>query len=451
MGNLPADRKQVIRDEVFESDLHAAKEDEFLQAEDLLQFKLEAVERAQTRILSEIEASIVEKKWEDAIALWYPVNEKLPELTAKGLDVPVRAKMAFVLGQVKRFDEAIKELDICIEVQPEIFLHHHSLAYTAYSSLWAAKNREIFLAGKERNNRIQKAHTHFQAARAIRPNGVTNAYREGMLYKEIESKTKKSLPLFLKAIKNWESLESDEKEARHQERKNYIKSLYQAASVLLKEGNAGKALAVIQRCLKEDEASNHIGLVFKYFALGKVQYHLNRYAEARDALLFAVQCGSGQPIDFVNELLARTYLAMDSCEKAQDSLGKIPEKRRRPYICWTESDILLAKGEYARAADVLKRSAQHDRRSKHKSLIRLAKIEYFLKNFQKTRLCAEEALRFYRENWDNVYTDALFWQALGAYRSGASDVARRAADELKDANPQYPKLNVLIAKLNTVD
>jgi len=47
-----------------------------------------------------------------------------------------------------------------------------------------------------------------------------------------------------------------------------------------------------------------------------------------------------------------------------------------------------------------------------------------------------------------VFADALFWQALGAYQSGETDAALKAAGELKDIDPYYPKLNVLITKLN---
>ena len=56
----------------------------------------------------------------------------------------------------------------------------------------------------------------------------------------------------------------------------------------------------------------------KYFAPGKVQFHLNRFA---DALLFAAKCRHDGPLDFVFELLARTYLAMGTAGKAREAVA----------------------------------------------------------------------------------------------------------------------------------
>ena len=49
------------------------------------------------------------------------VDEKNPELAASGTDLSIREKVAFALGQVKRFDEAVKELETCIAREPENF------------------------------------------------------------------------------------------------------------------------------------------------------------------------------------------------------------------------------------------------------------------------------------------------------------------------------------------
>jgi len=187
-------------------------EDEFLTLESLVAFKNAAAERRLKQVLADIEEMTRENRWEDILAMITPVEDRLPELIGQGLDTRVREKLAFALGHLARFDEAIKELQICLGREPDNFHLHSSLAYTAYNSLYAAKNREIFLSGKIRSVRIHLAHTHFQAAQALRPDGVTNFYRQGMLYKQIEGKPALALPLFQKAVNNWDRLTEEEKQ-----------------------------------------------------------------------------------------------------------------------------------------------------------------------------------------------------------------------------------------------
>lgn len=226
--------------------------DEFFAPSDLVSVGRQAAERAMQRVLAEMEELQREKKWEELVATFHPAEEKAPELVVYGMDAQVRAGVAFAMGQVGRFDEAISELLICVEKEPDNFRYHSFLAYTAYDSLYAALNRRILLTGKSRADRVTLAHTHFKKAQALRPAGVTNFYREGMLFRRLEGKTVDALPLFLRAVSNWDILEDTEKERRHQERKNYIKALYQSASSLLETGRGKEALEALKRCMRED-------------------------------------------------------------------------------------------------------------------------------------------------------------------------------------------------------
>ena len=88
--------------------------------------------------------------------------------------------------------------------------------------------------------------------------GITNFYRQGMLYSQIENKPKPGLALFNTACANWEKLSEKEQGQRHQEKKNYIKSLYQSASLLLDAGNGFGALERIKKYLEQDEQTNTI-------------------------------------------------------------------------------------------------------------------------------------------------------------------------------------------------
>ncbi|WP_373499152.1 tetratricopeptide repeat protein [Desulfococcus sp.] len=418
-------------------------EDEFLQLADLVTVKKDAAKKAAKGALAELDVMIRDKRWEDAVELFHPLEDKIPEAAGSGLEGSVRQKIAFALGQIKRFDDAIQELEICIQKDAENFYLHNSLAYTAYNSLYAAKNREIFLSGKNRQERIDLAHRHFTAAQAIRPDGVTNFYRQGMLYRQIQNKDRDALPLFLKAIANWEGLAPEEREARHQERKNYVKSLYQGASAVLESGRPQKALDLLKRCLAEDNGSEYISMTFKYFALGKVHFNMCRFIEARDALLFSLKCNSSGPVDFVRELLGRTYLALGNPAKGLQEIERIPEKIRRPYVRWTESDLRISLEDFAGARTALINCTERDNRSRHKTLVRLARLEYLLGSYREVMGYGKKACEFFAEKWGLVYAEGLYWQALGAYRLGLTDDARSLVNQLETEHPNYPELNKL--------
>ena len=439
--------KQAVGNQTFPKGEQNVNGDAFFSMDDLVPIKKDAAKRSLKRVLLEMEELIREKKWEDAAALFYPIEEKQPELLAHGMDIPVRAKAAFALGQLKRYDAAIAELMLCVKGEPENFYHHSSLAYTAYSSLFAAQKREIFLSGKIRAERIELAHRHFRRSQELRPTGVTNFYREGMLYQKIECKSEKARPFFQNAVSCWEHLSGEEQKQRQQERKNYVKSLYRLSGVLLEKGDGAGALRTMNRCLSEDEKSGYLSLVFKYFAYGKINHYLNRFDKARDALLFALQSGMGGNHDFVNELLSRTYLALGNPQRALEVILKIPENRRRPYCRWTEADVLCALKRYDQASAALVKSGERDTRSRHKSLIRLAKIAYSENHFAKARVHAAEADRFFQEKWGNHFLEGLFWQAVCAYRLGNNGEALALAGELKALKSDYPKLDLLLKRL----
>ena len=419
-------------------------EDEFLQKADLVPVRRQAAEHRRRAVLAELAEIIRQRQWQQALDLFYPVEEKIPELSDLGMDTAVREKLAFALGQLGRFDDAITQLKVCVATEPDNFYPHSALAYTAYNSLFAARNRELFLRGKLRDERIVLAHRHFEQAQRLRPEGVTNFYRQGMLKHKIEGKPKKALPLFERAIKNWEVLDDADRERRHQEHKNYVKALYQKSGILLSLGNCGEASGALKRCLEEDEQSGHLSRLHKYFALGKIEYHANSLEAAKNALLFAEKCSGRAPNDFVFELLARVYLALDDSGKALAAIERIPEKQRRPYVHWTEADALCDLGHYDRAKSVLEACNQRDRLSRHKGLLRLCRIEYLMGNYRQVIGYAQEADRFYRERWANPCADALFWLAVGALRVGDLSQARKVAQELASFQPGYPKLNRLL-------
>ena len=414
--------------------------------------KGEYIKKSRNRVLADIEELSKNNRWDDMLSLYHPVEDKLPDLIRAGVDIPVRQKIAFALGQTGAFDDAVKELLVCVRTEPENFMSRASLAYTAYNSLYAAKNKKIFLSGKARTERIALAHEHFHKAQALRPDGITNFYRQGMLFSQIENKPGPGLEKFEIACFNWERLTDEERAERQQEKKNYVKSLYRSASLLLASGNGTKALERITACLKQDEQTNYISLAFKYFALGKVQFWMDRYDEAKSALLFALQSSTrNASTDFIHELLARTYLASGQTDKAMETIGGVPEKFRRPYYRWTEADILCTAGQFDKAKTILNSATAKDSRSRHISLIRLAKIEYTLKNYTLAMEHAAKAGDFFTGNWGNPYLEGLFWQSLCAFKAGQTQKADRLLTELEGHSRFYPNLDRLRAMIRNSD
>jgi tetratricopeptide (TPR) repeat protein len=407
------------------------------------------MKKTRAKFIADIEELSRNCRWKEIISLYHPVEEKTPELDQAGMADKVKEKIAFAMGQLKQFDDAIALLLSCIQTDPDNFYTRSSLAYTAYSSLFAAKNREIFLAGNPRAQRIELAHENFTRARELRPDGVTNFYRHAMLYAKIQNKNKAALPLLNQAVVNWESLSEQEQSRRHQEKKNYIKSLYRSASILLEAGEASKALERIQTCLKQDEKSGHVSLCFKYFALGKIHFCRDHYSQAKEALRFALQAREkNQPVDFVHELLARTCLALGRVDQAQQTIDQVPERLRRPYFRWTEADVLCAAGQFDRAVQVLTESSARDSRSKHVSLLRLAKICYSQGQYETGAAHAGKAVAFFSEKWGNPYYEGLFWQALCAFKAGRHQQARTLVEELEVHCPYFPKLDRLAAMIH---
>jgi tetratricopeptide (TPR) repeat protein len=176
---------------------------------------------------------------------------------------------------------------------------------------------------------------------------------------------------------------------------------------------------------------------------------LNAFSEARDALVFAIERRVDEPFDFVYELLAKAYLAMGQPDQALKALQRVPEKARRPYYRWTEADVLCALKDFQGARRVLSLALERDQRSRHKTLIRLARIEYATGDFEACGKFGEAACAFFNEKWGTVYYEGMFWRSVSAYRLGRLDEAMSLAEDLQRNNPRYPKLGALLFKIRS--
>ena len=101
---MPAQLREALSDVLRNKPVAGASkeqlmEDEFLSLDDLVPVNHKAAERSLKRLLSEIDELIRETKWEDAVSIFYPVEEKQPELIAHGLDAKLRTVFSGKMGQ----------------------------------------------------------------------------------------------------------------------------------------------------------------------------------------------------------------------------------------------------------------------------------------------------------------------------------------------------------------
>lgn len=423
---------------------HAAKmqeseRDDFLSGGARQAWLADHLKRELSRVLAEIGEMQAACRWQDIVALFHPVESKLPELADAGMDGEVRLKLSFALCRAARHEQAIACLQPVAAREKENILANYNIGYCVLDYFFLARTERRLIPGKRRGELIKLAHHHFDIARRLRPDSVAFCYRQAILYKEIENKPKMAVPLFQQAIANWMALSPEARQKYHQQRPKYSKSMYHLASCLLTLDRSRESLALLERLLEEDRNRNHMQPLFKHFAMGKVLHNLGRYDESLQHLETAAHVAErGQASDFVFELAARNQLCLKRPEKAMEAIGHIAPQRRRPYVHWTEAEALIGLERHREAVGVLQRSAEKDRRSKHVALIRICRINLQLNNVQQAFDAAHGAVRFCADTYGNPSKEAQFWEAVCLYRLGRCREALPLVEELENGRFQYP-------------
>lgn len=418
--------------------------DDFLTDQAASPWSSEQVQRDLDRVLAEILELQTENRWDDIIALFHPVPEKLPELVESGMENEVRLKVGFTLCRAGRHAEAITCLTPVTEQDPENGMAHYTLAYTALDALFTVRTSRQPMARKEKKGLIEASHSHFQEACRLRPESVTFFYRHAVLYKEIENKKQRAIPLFEQAIANWERKDDETRKKHHQQFPKYIKAMYHLASCFLANGMPSRSLDLIEKVIELDRDRDHMQPVFKHFAMGKILHALGRPEKALEHLeVAAYRADRGQAVDFVYELAARCGLVLKQPERAAKYISRIPSSHRRPYVRWTEADVLVAQGRKTNALKVLAATAERDRRSRHKALIRMARIQLTTGQFDESVRLSSEAAEFCRNTFGNPSHEALFWQAAGLYRLDRFAESLKIVEDLEGRRFRYPNFSRL--------
>jgi tetratricopeptide (TPR) repeat protein len=223
-----------------------------------------------------------------------------------------------------------------------------------------------------------------------------------------------------------------------------VKSLYHLASCLLEVGRASRSLQLLERVELEDRDRNFLHPLFRHFAFGKVLYGLGRDKEAIAHLETAGHVAEQhQPTDFVWELAARCALRLGQVEHAAGYIARVPANRRRPYVRWTEADVLAASGKVGEALKVLQQCGERDKRSRHVSLIRSSRLLLGLQHYEQALNAAVQAVRFCEETYGNPAKEAQFWQAACLHLLGKNREAQEIITALEAGHFQYPHFSRL--------
>jgi tetratricopeptide (TPR) repeat protein len=424
----------------------ATEKDAFLSGSAGQSWQADHLKRELSRVLAEINELQAAARWQDIVALFFPVEDKLPELVDAGMDSEVRLKLSFALCRADRHEQAISCLLPVVAREKENSLANYNIGYCVLDYFFRARTERRLIPGQRRGELIKLAHHHFDIARRLRPASVTFCYRQAILYKDIEDKPKQAVPLFQQAIANWHGLSPEDQQKYHQQRPKYSKSMYHLASCLLKLDRAGESLGLLKKLLVEDQQRNHLKPLFKHFAMGKVLHALGRYEQSLQQLETAAYVAErGQATDFVHELSARNWLCLKKPEKAMEAVGRIAPQARRPYVVWTEAEALAGLGRHREAVRLLQRSADKDRRSKHIALIRICRLALQLEELPQALDVSRKAVRFCVDTYGNPSREAQFWEAVCLYRLGRCREALPLVEELENGRFQYPNFSRLAA------
>ncbi len=414
-------------------------------------FILEDYKNRIKNIINEISELKRQRRWSDILDLFHPLEEKEPLLVNYKLDFFIRQEIAFSLCQVGKFDDAIKEYEKCLILEESSFKIYAALLYTIYNRLLAIKTNKLTILPNEKKELIKKAERYFVKAIAIKPDSITIHYRYASLLKNFTENLESAAEHFKIAVSNWEGLQDDQKKKRHQEFKNYIKSLYGLACCKLELGQPKEAHYYITNCITHDSESGFILPQNKGFTLAKVLVALNDFRAASGVLLEAKNHIKNKgSIDYLLELLARIYLRLGLFEEALRTIEEIPVQKRRPYVVWTEAEILYSMGKCDKAKSILKKCAEHDRRAAHKALIKLARISFLERDYRQAMHYVNSANDFHMNTYGTPCFDALFWKVAILLRTNQVDKAKEEYSELKRLSPFNSKLRLLKYEISKI-
>ncbi|MBN2107089.1 MAG: tetratricopeptide repeat protein [Deltaproteobacteria bacterium] len=387
-------------------------------------------ERTASELLARIAELTAQNAWGLIVETFHPLAEKYPAADADPKSHSILSGIAFAFSQLHRFDEALALLAVCLERCPGYYRYLSSVAFNCYNALMADKSREIKL-GDRRQSYFTRAEAAFIEAEKAFPQGVVDFYRHGMLYHHLSTMTdRKAVPLFLKAIENWEAMGPEARQDRHKDFKNYVKALYHLAKAYLNLGEPDKAIDAIGRCLREDDTTHHEEAVHKFYIAGKAHMATGDHDGAVKFLRVAAHQKTRRPKDYIYEAIARCLLQLGEHETARGWIERIPAQYRKPYVLRLQATILARSGNLAGACEQFKQALKRDRQGRHKTLYAWGVALFQDKQYARALELFMQANQEKRKGFATEYANAVYMagkcHAALSDTTAAADAYRRA-------------------------
>lgn len=361
--------------------------------------------------------------WDEIVRAFHPLQERMPDLPDCPERILILKETAFALSQSKRFSEAIEILLHCHELEPRNYQMAASLAFNYYDALMCDKSREIRL-GQDKARYIEEADRWLSLAEDLYPATVVDYYRHGMLYHLVmEKKDSKACPLFEKAVANWEGLSPQEKERRHKDQKNYVKSLYHLAKARMKLGRYAEAEEAARQCIEKDRDTDYEEPVHKFYLLGRILLEAGREEEALAHLKTAAHMRTQRPKDYVYYTMAVCLVRLERWEEALQWLERIPPRFLKPHMKRLAGWIHYRLGHSEKAGVLLDQALAEDRKGRHLTLVLMGRIFQDLENWEQALKCFREANEFKRREYLSDHEEALLGQGISLMKMGDKDLA----------------------------
>lgn len=356
-----------------------------------------------------------------AIAAWL---SSLPR-ELDGAWLPVADHVAFALGQLARFRDAIELVERTRTAEPST-RRDSALAYLCYAALLAQKAQKRDREAVDAPDREILRSTFRSAMGATLrawPDSIKDLYRLGVYEAQIESRHDAvALRVLERAISSYRALSDEERERRHDFRKSYVRALYAAGRSALRLRDAKRARRYAFACVREDEGRDHVAPLHKLHLAAKVCLATGELDHAERACRLALE-GKGPPArDFVYGTLAAIASARGDHDAAVRWIDANVSPHRRSAAMWRQlGDARLETGDRARAMAAWQAGLLKDRAGRHLTLVRIGRAQLLEGKSTEALRSFRQACDFRRRHYASEDLPALegMWRALEALGQSA--------------------------------
>ena len=361
------------------------------------------------RLNEEIKALEKANNWPGIVNLLKPLCVEGGELWN---DPAAISSLGFAYTQLKKLPEAEALYRRWIEIEPDRAQPFYSLGYVFYQ-----------------RQQWEEAIHWFEQALRLHPNYLVCLYRLAYAYYQFR-KAKKAKNALIRARQVYES--SVDERFLKRNRKTYIRVLFLLGKVLLALKEYQKAYSLFCSVLELDDR-RYIDREHKLYELAKAQTHLGEYSAALKSLEQALHPRFPQP--YMLDLQGRIYHRMGEYQKALASYNRALRFRQFDYILMDRAQTHLAMGKVNRAVDDLHWALKRSRKSKHKILLELGKIELERNHLSEAGHYFRTAIQQKLQQYGSDYAEAHYLLVFYHLKNGEREKAREELQTALELNP----------------